>query len=74
MGNSGNVPNHIKTNSEDYLYPHNYKGSWVKQQYLPDEIKDDKYYFPKNNKYENMLKEIMDKIEKNSHYELHPLE
>lgn len=67
MGNSGNVPNHIKTNSEDYLYPHNYKGSWVKQQYLPDEIKDDKYYFPKNNKYENMLKEIMDKIEKNSH-------
>ena len=47
MGNSGNVPNHIKTNSEDYLYPHNYKGSWVKQQYLPDEIKDDKYYFPK---------------------------
>lgn len=64
MGNSGNVPNHIKTNSEDYLYPHNYKGSWVKQQYLPDEIKDDKYYFPKNNKYENMLKEIMDKIEK----------
>ena len=34
MGNSGNVPNHIKTNSEDYLYPHNYKGSWVKQQYL----------------------------------------
>lgn len=74
MGNSGNVPNHIKTNSEDYLYPHNYKGSWVKQQYLPDEIKDDKYYFPKNNKYENLLKEIMDKIEKNSHYELHPLE
>lgn len=67
MGNSGNVPNHIKTNSEDYLYPHNYKGSWVKQQYLPDEIKDDKYYFPKNNKYENLLKEIMDKIEKNSH-------
>lgn len=65
-GNSGNVPNHIKTNSKDYLYPHNYKGSWVKQQYLPDKIKDYKFYFPKNNKYENMLKEIMDKIEKNS--------
>lgn len=65
-GNSGNVPNHIKTNSKDYLYPHNYKGSWVKQQYLPDKIKDYKFYFPKNNKYENMLKEIMNKIEKNS--------
>lgn len=73
MGNSGNVPNHIKTNSEDYLYPHNYKGSWVKQQYLPDEIKDDKYYFPKNNKYENMLKEIMDKIEKNSLIDVNPI-
>ena len=65
-GNSGNVPNHIKTNSNDYLYPHNYKGSWVKQQYLPDKIKDSNFYVPKNNKYENMLKEVMDKIQKNS--------
>ena len=65
-GNSGNVPNHIKTNSNDYLYPHNYKGSWVKQQYLPDKIKDSSFYVPKNNKYENMLKEVMDKIQKNS--------
>ena len=24
LGNTGNVPNHIKTNSSDYLYPHNY--------------------------------------------------
>ncbi|MCM1370500.1 MAG: replication-associated recombination protein A [Clostridium sp.] len=65
-GNSGNVPDNIKTNSSDYLYPHNYKENWVKQQYLPDKIKDAKFYIPKNNKYENMLKEIMNKIEKNS--------
>ena len=65
-GNSGNVPDNIKTTSPDYLYPHNYKGSWVKQQYLPDKIKNIKFYVPKNNKYENMLKEVIDKIERNS--------
>ena len=57
-GNTGNVPNHIKTNSKDYLYPHNYKNSWVKQQYLPDNIKNEKFYYPKNNAYENNLNKI----------------
>jgi putative ATPase len=27
-----------------YLYPHNYPAHWVKQQYLPDEIKDEKFF------------------------------
>ncbi|MEG2322263.1 MAG: replication-associated recombination protein A [Bacilli bacterium] len=62
-GNSGNVPNHIKTNSLDYLYPHNYPNSFVKQQYLPDKIKDHKYYYPKDtSKYEQTLKNIYEKI------------
>ena len=43
-GNTGNVPNHIKTNSKDYLYPHNYPNGIVKQQYLPDNLKNRKYY------------------------------
>ena len=47
--NCGSVPKHIHTNSKDYLYPHNYKNSWVKQQYLPDNIKNEKFYYPKNN-------------------------
>ena len=42
-GDSGNVPNNIKTNSQEYLYPHNYKNNWVKQQYLPDKIKNSKF-------------------------------
>jgi len=64
-GNTGNVPNHIKTTSPDYKYPHNYKNSWVNQQYLPDNIKDKKYYKPKSNsKYEISLKVVMNKIEK----------
>lgn len=62
-GNTGNVPNHIKTNSKDYLYPHSYPNGWVKQQYLPNQIKDRKYYLPKTtSKYEESLKSVYDKI------------
>lgn len=64
LGNTGKVPNHIKTNSKDYKYPHSYKGSFVKQQYLPDELVDRKYYFPKEtSKYEKGIKEIYNKLE-----------
>jgi putative ATPase len=66
-GNTGNVPNHIKTSSRDYKYPHNYKGGYVKQQYLPDNIKNRVYYSPKEtSKYENALKEVYDKIQKSN--------
>ena len=62
-GNTGSVPNHIKTDSKDYLYPHNYPNSYVKQQYLPDNIKNRKYYIPKTtSKYELGLKSVYDKI------------
>ena len=56
--NTGNVPNHIKTNSPLYKYPHNYPKYYVNQQYLPDNIKDKKYYIPKINNYENNLNKI----------------
>ncbi len=66
-GNIGDVPNHIKTNSKDYKYPHNYPNSFVKQQYLPDNLKNRKYYNPKTtSKYEQSLKNIYEKIEKAS--------
>lgn len=57
-GTTGNLPNHIKTNSPLYKYPHDYPNSWVKQQYLPDNIKNKKYYQPKNNKYEDNLNKL----------------
>ena len=64
-GNTGNVPNHIKTTSKDYKYPHNYPNAFVKQQYLPDKIKNRKYYIPKTtSKYETTLKSIYEKLEK----------
>ena len=62
--NTGNVPNHIKTNSPDYKYPHNYPKYYVKQQYLPDNIKNKKYYNKKNNTYENNLNRINNEMRK----------
>ncbi len=64
-GRCGNVPNHIKTTSKDYKYPHDYKNAWVNQQYLPDNIKNKKYYIPKEtSNYEKSLKQVNDKIDK----------
>ena len=63
-GNTGNVPNHIKTSSTDYKYPHDYKGAYVQQQYLPDKLKNKKYYQPKDIGYEKQIKEIYDRLEK----------
>lgn len=66
-GNTGNVPNHIKTNSKDYKYPHNYPHAFVNQQYLPDKIRNRKYYIPKDtSKYERDLKKVYEAIEKMS--------
>ena len=57
-GTTGNLPNHIKTNSPLYKYPHDYPNAWVRQQYLPDNIKNKKYYNPKPNKYEDNLNKL----------------
>ena len=61
---TGNVPNHIKTSSLEYKYPHNYPNHFVKQQYLPDKIKNVKFFEPKiNSKYEENLVSYYKKIE-----------
>lgn len=39
-----------------YLYPHDF-GGWVKQQYLPDSLKDRVYYTPTHNGYEKIVHE-----------------
>ena len=57
-GNTGNIPSHIKNGNVNYKYPHDYQNSWVLQQYLPDNIKNEKYYQPKNNQIENNLNKI----------------
>jgi len=72
-GKSGDIPAHLKDahyqgaaklgRGVEYKYPHNYEGAWVKQQYLPDSIKNRNYYKPKNSgKFEQALKQVYDKI------------
>ena len=57
-GSTGNLPEHLRTNSKTYKYPPLYENSYVEQQYLPDNIKDRVYYHPMNNKYENGLNAV----------------
>lgn len=52
---------------QNYKYPHSYPGHYVNQQYLPDNIKDKKYYNYGDNKTEQKFKEYWDTIKKNSH-------
>ena len=61
-GRSGSVPRQLQNKHYDgdevvkkgqfYQYPHDFDGHWVKQQYLPDAIKDTVYYTPGDNKTE----------------------
>ena len=74
MGKGVNVPRQLQNTHFDgkdarikgqhYKYPHDYKNHYIKQQYLPDDIKTTKYYHPQDNKNELMFKEYWDKIKK----------
>ncbi|MGL6125363.1 MAG: replication-associated recombination protein A [Metamycoplasmataceae bacterium] len=57
-----NYKSHTKLGHGGYKYPHDYKNSWVNQQYLPDEIKDSKFYdHNKDSKLEVKMVEIWEK-------------
>lgn len=60
-----NIPETIRINSTIYKYPHDYKGSYVKQQYMPDNLINKKYFKAKlTSKYEKELNDIYERIEK----------
>lgn len=70
-GNTGEVPRqlqnvHAETTGmevgQNYKYPHDYKNHYVKQQYLPDNIKNVKYYQYGENKTEQAAKKYWDLI------------
>ena len=51
----------IKGDSKLYKYPHDYPGDIVYQEYMPKEIRDHKYYIPKETgKYERAIKEYLE--------------
>ncbi len=60
-GKTGLIPRHLQNRHADssgmereqgYLYPHDFPGHYVRQQYLPDEIRDRTYYAYGDNKTE----------------------
>ena len=70
-GKTGDYPRHLQNVHADstgmerdqgYLYPHDYPGHWVTQQYLPDVLKDRRYYEYGNNKTEQAAKKYWDSI------------
>jgi putative ATPase len=48
--------------SRGYLYPHNYPGGWVEQEYLPDKIKDRVFYTPRERGFEKEIRRRMDAL------------
>lgn len=74
-GKSGSIPRQlqnkhydgddVKNKGQFYEYPHAFPNHWVKQQYLPDELKNSVYYEYGQNKNEQAFKAYWDKI-KNS--------
>ena len=65
MGSTGNVPSNIKTSSKEYIYPHDYPNSFVVQEYMPEKIRNKKYYQPKeSSKYEIGLKNVYENLNK----------
>ena len=62
-GNGKNIPSHLKSPLyKGYKYPHDYENHYVKQQYLPDDIKNKRYYTFGENKTERAAGEYWDKI------------
>lgn len=72
-GRVGNIPRELQNVHADsaglereqgYLYPHDFPGHWVRQQYLPDELKNRKYYQYGDNKTEQAARRYWDEIKK----------
>ena len=72
-GHVGSIPRELQNVHADgagfereqgYLYPHDLPQRWVKQQYLPDELKDRRYYEYGDNKTEQAAKRYWEEIKK----------
>ncbi len=59
------VPKHLQSPLfKGYKYPHEYPAHYVKQQYLPDDIKDRIYYHWGSNKLEDAARQYAEKLKK----------
>ncbi len=55
---------HTMEREQGYLYPHDYPDHWVRQQYLPDDIRDVRYYEYGPNKLEQSARQYWDVIKR----------
>lgn len=70
--NSGLIPVHLRDahykgaiklgHGATYKYPHDYEGSFVEQNYLPEELKNKKYYNPTENGFEREIKKRIENL------------
>ncbi len=68
--NFSGVPTHLRDASYQgaknfghgagYQYPHSFPGGWIKQQYLPEELKESRYYQPTGRGHEKKIVEYLD--------------
>ena len=72
-GRTGGIPREMQNVHADsagqereqgYLYPHDYPGHWVRQQYLPDELKNRRYYQFGDNKTEQAARRYWEELKK----------
>ena len=72
-GRTGSIPRELQNVHADgtgfereqgYLYPHDFPNHWVRQQYLPDVLKDTRYYEFGDNKTEQAAKRYWEEVKK----------
>ena len=72
-GRTGNIPRELQNVHADgtgfereqgYLYPHDFPNHWVRQQYLPDALRNVKYYEFGDNKTEQAARRYWEEIKK----------
>ena len=62
-GHATIVPEHIASECpKDYVYPHDFPGHWVPQQYMPDDLLDRRYYVPQRTAFEQGRASYWDKL------------
>ncbi len=70
--NIGEIPSHLRDGHysgadalgrmQNYKYPHNYQNNYIKQQYLPDNVKNLTFYNYGKNKYEDSIKKYWESV------------
>ena len=70
-GRTGDIPRELQNVHADgtgfereqgYLYPHDYPNHWVRQQYMPEELKDRHYYRYGDNKTEQAARRYWEAV------------